>query len=210
MRRNRKVLLGLTALFVSSLILLGSHAEANRELFMGQFPKAKIEVNGNTLKDGEVPAFIVKDRTVIPLRQAIEMFDAYVEWDEGRRVVMVTKPVVNMTVININRNRNEIEVNPSFNTGTHSFRVAAQVSKVPISENLKSRFIVVNSNNSTIYTGNSFTINTEQFNGGFNGNLDVANLKLNSKGEYILKLQIEDPNEKNAFVSIGAYVITVK
>lgn len=210
MRRNRKVLLGLTALFFSSLILVSSNAEANRDLFMDQFPKAKIEVNGHLLKDGDVPPFIVNDRTVIPLRQATEMFDAYVEWDEGRRVIMVTKPVVNMTVININRNRNEIEVNPSFNTGTHSFQVAAQVAKVPISENLKSRFIVVNSNSTTIYTGNSFTINTAKFNGGFNGNLDVANLKLNSKGEYILKLQIEDPNEKDKFISIGEYVITVK
>jgi hypothetical protein len=210
MRRNRKVLSSLTAIIVSSLILLGSSADANRELFMDKFPKAKIEVNGSMLKEGDVPAFIVNEQTVVPLRQAVEMFDAYVEWDEGRRVIMVTKPVVNMTVININRNRNEIEVNPSFKTGTHSFQVAAQVSKVPISENLKSRFIVMNSNNTTIYNGNSFTINTAKFNGGFNGNLNVANLPLNSEGEYTLKLQIEDPNEKDKFISIGEYVISVK
>jgi hypothetical protein len=210
MRRNRKVLWSLSAIIFSSLILLGSSADANRDLFMDKFLTAKIEVNGNMLKDGDVPAFIVNDRTVIPLRQATEMFDAYVEWDEGRRVIMVTKPVVNMTIININRNRNTIEVNPSLDTGTHSFQVAAQVSKVPISENLKSRFIVVDSNNTPIHTGNSFTINTAKFNGSFNGNLNVANLPLNSQGEYILKLQIEDPNEKNKFISIGEYVISVK
>jgi hypothetical protein len=210
MRRNGKVFLGLATLFVSSFILLSSSANANQDLFLGQFQKTKVEVNGNMIKEGDVPPFIVNSRTVLPLNQAVEMLNAYVEWDEGRRVVMVTKPIVNMSIININRNKNEIEVNPGFETGTHSFKVATQVSKVPISENLKTRFIVVNSNNKTIYTGNYFTINTAQFNGGFNGNLDVANLPLDSKGEYVLKLQIESPSDRDKYVTVGEYVIAVK
>lgn len=210
MLRKNRILLALAALFVSSVILVGSKVEANLDLFLDQFDVRKVEVNGIMIEEDEVPAFIVNGRTVLPLRQAAEMLNAIVQWDEGRRVVMITKPIVNMTIINRNRDSSTLEVNPSFKSGiTHSFQVVTEVSRVPISKDLKTRFIVADSNHNTIYKGNAFTIDTDQFNGAFKGSLNVAGLELPLKGEYVLKLQIEDPENDDKFITIGEYVIHV-
>lgn len=200
--------IGLIALILSFcfVFFLGSYAQASLDLFLGQFTKTRVEVNGVMVKEDEVPPFIVNNRTVIPLTQAAELLNAYTEWDEDRKVAMLKRPVVNMTIIN--RNKNSLEVNPAFKSGgTHSFQVATQVSKVPISKELNTRFIVENSDNTVIYTGNPIAIDTSQLNGGFIGNLNVANLRLSSKGEYILKLQIEDPNDSSRYITIGEYVM---
>lgn len=210
MLRRNKVLFGLAILFVSSAIFMGSKVEANLDLFLGQFIKTKVEINGNMLEENEVPAFVVNDRSVIPLRQAAEMLNAIVQWDEGRRVVKVTKPIVNMSRFDVHRTT--IVVNDYLEVGkTHSFYVATQVSKVPVSKNLKTRFIVVDSNNKVIREESPFTIDTTQFNGGFNGNLEVANLSFSSKGEYILKLQIENPDSMDKkFITIGEHSMIVR
>lgn len=210
MLRKNRILLALAALFVSSVILVGSKVEANLDLFLDQFDVRKVEVNGIMIEEDEVPAFVVNGRTVLPLRKAAEMLNAIVQWDEGRRVVMITKPIVNMTIINRNRDSSTLEVNPSFKSGRlHSFEVVTEVSRVPISKDLKTRFIVADSNHNTIYKGNAFTIDTAQFNGAFKGSLNVVGLELPLKGEYVLKLQIEDPENDDKFITIGEYVIHV-
>ncbi|GAA0382555.1 stalk domain-containing protein [Bacillus horti] len=197
-----------TALILSLCIVFifsGGQANANLNQFLG-FNTAKVEVNGVMLNEDEVPPIIVNNRTMIPIGQAAELLNAYTEWDNGRKLAMIKKPVVNMTIIN--RNKTSLEVNPTFRAGsTHSFQVATQVAKVPISKELKTRFVVVDSSNSTIYTGNPVTIDTSQYNGSFIGNLNVANLRLGSRGEYTLKLQMEDPNDSSRYITIGEYVM---
>ncbi|WP_025028313.1 stalk domain-containing protein [Caldalkalibacillus mannanilyticus] len=203
--QKKKWYVGAVAALVLALLSAGVYAEANGHLFLGQFTKTRIEVNGSMLKEEDVPPFIVNGRTVLPVAQVAEMLNALTSWDESRRVVVITKPIVNMAIIN--RNRNEIEVNPSFRTGNHSFQVATQVSKVPTSKNLKMRFVVTDSSNRTVHEGKAFTIDTERVNGSFQGNLEVAGLRLSSTGEYVLKLEMEDGNK---FVTIGEYLITVR
>jgi hypothetical protein len=206
---KKKLYYSLASFLFLGLLLLGSKVEANPSLFLGQFLKTKVEVNGTILKEEDVPPFIVNGRTVLPLSQVADLLSAYVTWDESRRVVVVTKPIVNMSIININRSRNEIEVNPSFKTGTHSFQVATQVSKVPISKSLKLRFSVVDGYNRAVYEGSSFTIDTARFNGSFQGNLDVAGLRLSRSGEFILKLEMEEPGKEDKFITIGEYMLNV-
>lgn len=203
-----KWLKGVAALLVFGTIVMATKVQANPNLFLGQFPLATIEVNGERVQVEDVPAFIVNGRTVLPFRQVAEMLNSYVEWDGGRRIVSVTKPIVNMAIIQ--ERRSSIDVNPSFRTGTHSFNVAAQISRVPKSKNLNLRFTVTNSHNRRIFTGLPYPVDTTQLNGGFQGNLYVSNLRLNTPGEYILNLEMEDPNQRNRYITIGQYVLIVE
>lgn len=203
-----KWLLALALLIVSGILLISSKVEANQHLFLGQFPQATIQVNGERLPVEDVPAFIVNGRTVLPFRQVAEMLNSYVEWDGHRRIVSVTKPIVNMAIIQ--ERRSSIDVNPSFRTGTHSFNVAAQISRVPKSKHLNLRFTVTNSNNRRVFTGLPYPVDTSQLDGSFQGNLNVSNLRLNTAGEYMLNLEMEDPNQRNRYITIGQYVLIVE
>lgn len=203
-----KWMFAVAALLVSGIILIGSKAEANPNLFLGQFPMANIEVNGEVVPEEDVPAFIVNGRTVLPFRQMAEMLNSYVDWDGSRMTVIVKKPIVNMAIIQ--ERRSSIDVNPSFKTGTHSFNVAAQISRVPKSKKLNLRFTVINSSDRRIFTGLPYPVDTSQLDGSFQGNLNVSNLRLNTAGEYILNLEMEDPNQRNRYITIGEYVIVVE
>jgi|GEM_PF-5176522 len=205
---NKKWLIGVLSVLVITVLTIGVHAEANGNLFLGQFAKTKVELNGILVKDDDVPPFIVNGRTVLPISQVADLLSAIVSWDEPRKVVTITKPIVNMAIVN--RNKNEIEVNPSFKTGIHSFQVATQVSKVPISKNLKMKFSVADSSNRTIHEGKTFTIDTDRMNGSFQGSLEVAGLRFNSAGEYILKLEMEDPNQDKKFITVGEFLMTAR
>ncbi|WP_202081009.1 stalk domain-containing protein [Caldalkalibacillus salinus] len=190
-----------------SLFLLSDRVNASLDLFLDQFYKTDVEVNGTMLNQGEVPPFIVNGRTVVPLTQAAQMLNSYTEWDESRRVAQLIKPIVNMTIIN-RTNQNSLEVNPTFSAGTtNTFQVATQVSGVPVSDDLRTRFVVENGSGTVVHTGNAFTIDTEQFDGSFVGNLSVANLRLSDAGQYTLKLQMEDPNNDKEFITIGEYIM---
>lgn len=189
-------------LLIIVAVFIGQTAEANLDLFKG-FPKASVEVNGEMIEDTGVPPIIIEDRVMIPINQAAELLNAYTEWDEARKVVMLKKPVVNMTVIK-ELNNTSIQINPTFKAGTtNNFEVATQVSRVPLTEELKTRFVVVDRENQTIYSGRTMTINTKEVDGNFIGNLSVANLTFSSKGTYTLKLQMEDLNEEGRFITIG-------
>lgn len=209
MRRKLIIFSTVGLLLLSGLFLYGNSVQANIDLFLGQFAKARVEVNGTSISDAEVPPFIVNNRTVVPLSQVAELFNAYTEWDAERRVAMVKRPTVNMAIIQ-DINSRSIRVNQPLRAGEHhNFHVATQVINAPISKNLKARVVVVNSQNSQIYRGIDFELNTEQNQGNFWGNISVANITFSQKGNYFLRLQIEDPSSKK-FITIGECLIVVE
>lgn len=205
---NKKWLITLVAFFTFALII-GGPVAANSNLFLGQFMKADVEVNGTMLSDGDVPPFIVNNRTVLPINKVAEMFNAYVSWDADRKVAVITKPIVNMSIIQ--KTDSSLQVNPPLKAKiTHSFEVATRVSRVPKSKELKVRFTVTDKNDRMVHRMDSFTIDTSQ-SGNFNGNLSVWGLKLETPGEYILRLEMDPPDDSSSrFTSVGEYVIIVR
>ncbi len=206
---KKKFLSGLLVVCLAVAIFLGGQAAANSNLFLGQFPITKIEINGKTLEEGDIPSFIVNSRTVIPLSQVSELLNVYVTWNGTRRVVEMTKPIVNMSIIYRN-SRNHIEVNPTFTPGTaHSFMVANSISRLPAAEEMTFKFVLTDIDNKNKVLDREVRVDTSKFNGGFQGNLDVV-IRFPSEGDYILKLLMEDPKQKERFITIGESIIYVR
>lgn len=64
-----------------------------KPLYYKIYPVVNILVNGNEVKvsEGDVPAFQIDGRTMVPIRLVAETLKADVEWDETTRTVIITK-----------------------------------------------------------------------------------------------------------------------
>lgn len=62
------------------------------------YSKAKVRVNGTDLQisDSDVPAFVINNRTVLPLREVANSLHALVKWDDASKIADIYKPNVHM------------------------------------------------------------------------------------------------------------------
>jgi hypothetical protein len=65
------------------------------------YSKARITVNGESqyFSSSEVPAFIVKGSTVLPLRTLADSLQAMVKWDSSNQTASLYKPNVHMILV---------------------------------------------------------------------------------------------------------------
>lgn len=89
----------LVVLFTALTMLFGAsvYAESMWGDYNG-FSKVKVRVEGNELKmaDNDVPALVMNDRTLIPLRQLSSDLRTLVNWNSATQTVDLYKPNVNM------------------------------------------------------------------------------------------------------------------
>ncbi len=92
-----KLSISILALFILSSAT-GAAASLYNE-FEG-YSKVRIALNGieKEFKSYEVPGFVIKGSTVLPLRATAEMLQSLVVWDNNTRVVTLYKPNVHMFV----------------------------------------------------------------------------------------------------------------
>lgn len=88
----RKKLLIATVLVVSLIFILGVSGAA-KPLYYKIYPTVNILVNGKEIVPaaGDVPAFQIDGRTMVPIRLVAEALKADVKWDEQTRTVIITK-----------------------------------------------------------------------------------------------------------------------
>lgn len=88
----RKKMLLVTVLLVSLVFILGVSGAA-RPLYYKIYPVVNIVVNGAEIvpAEGDVPAFQIDGRTMVPIRMVAEALKAEVEWDEQTRTVKISK-----------------------------------------------------------------------------------------------------------------------
>jgi len=88
----RKKVLLVTVLMVSLVFILGVSGVA-KPLYYKIYPVVNIVVNGTEVipAEGDVPAFQIDGRTMVPIRMVAEALKAEVEWDEQTRTVVITK-----------------------------------------------------------------------------------------------------------------------
>ncbi|WJH33119.1 copper amine oxidase N-terminal domain-containing protein [Paenibacillus sp. CC-CFT747] len=62
------------------------------------YSKAKVRINGSDVAfpEGDVPAFVMNGRTVLPLRQLTDSLQAMVKWDNDAKTADIYKPNVHM------------------------------------------------------------------------------------------------------------------
>jgi hypothetical protein len=94
---SKRVLLVLIAFFVFSTVTVAANS------LIGDYEgysKIKLAINGieKEFKSFEVPGFIIKGSTVLPLRTTAEALQALVVWDNNSRTVTLFKPSVHMIV----------------------------------------------------------------------------------------------------------------
>jgi hypothetical protein len=88
---SRKIVL-ISMLLVSFVFILGVSGAA-QPLYYKIYPVVNIIVNGTEVAsaEGDVPAFQIDGRTMVPIRLVAEALKAEVSWDEATRTVLITK-----------------------------------------------------------------------------------------------------------------------
>lgn len=88
----RKRALILILIGVLTIFTLG-FTEVAKPLYYKIYPLVNIMVNQKEIlpAEGDVPAFQIDGRTMVPIRLVAEALKADVKWDEGTRTVIITK-----------------------------------------------------------------------------------------------------------------------
>lgn len=94
MRMKRIALLAVLIFTIGTVTAFGESLWGSYE----GFSKARIMVNDEEMKEGDVPAIIVNGRTMLPLRQVSEYLQATVKWDQSTFTANIYKPNVHMFV----------------------------------------------------------------------------------------------------------------
>lgn len=89
MRKRNFILILIGALTIFALGFTG----AVKPLYYKIYPIVNIIVNQKEVlpAEGDVPAFQIDGRTMVPIRLVAEALKADVKWDEGTRTVIITK-----------------------------------------------------------------------------------------------------------------------
>lgn len=62
------------------------------------FTKVKVTVNRNDAASGDVPAFVIAGRAVLPMRDLTDSLQALLRWDDTNKTAEIYKPNVHMFV----------------------------------------------------------------------------------------------------------------
>lgn len=62
------------------------------------YEKVRVQLNNVDVTTGDVPAFLIDGRVVLPLRALSDSLNAFVKWDDATRTVSIYKPNVHMFV----------------------------------------------------------------------------------------------------------------
>jgi hypothetical protein len=175
------------------------------------FPKAKIFVNDNeiTVKDGEVPAFVIDGSTVLPIRKIAESLQAIVKWDSETMTANIYKPNVHMFVsedVKIDKYKQVSSIKSPFSvveTGkTVDFVVVVQVDS--LKANTSGFKISIVKPDGDQYDSTEVSTDkglTNKLINGFGYTSPPFNVKFTQKGSYLVKFSFKSTDDKYTVVS---------
>lgn len=88
------------AALTATLVMLGAgivYAGSPWGEYQG-FTKVQVKINNQTITTGDVPAFMIDGRVVLPLRELAASLQAVVKWDDETKTASLYKPNVHMFV----------------------------------------------------------------------------------------------------------------
>jgi len=104
-------LLSLFVLFAVAAVFVLGFTGTIQPLYYKTYPIVNIIVNQQKVlpAEGDVPAFQIDGRTMVPIRLVAEAFNAEVTWDESTRTVIITKADYIPPVVSSELNKNLIK-----------------------------------------------------------------------------------------------------
>ncbi|GAA3407238.1 stalk domain-containing protein [Paenibacillus hodogayensis] len=88
------------AALTATLVVLGAgivYAGSPWGEYQG-YTKVRVQVNNTEVPAGDVPAFMIDGRVVLPLRELSDSLNAIVKWDDASKTAYLYKPNVHMFV----------------------------------------------------------------------------------------------------------------
>lgn len=199
------------------LILLAGvatgYSEPRADLYLGQFPTAKVTVNNKALNSDPSP-FIVEDgTTVVPLRAIAKEMGGFISYSDG--VVRVVKPHVNVTVSQVIKQNSDKEylIEKPFTTvakgQTATFSVFVDVDNAPVSDEVTFKLMITDENGAEV-AGKTPTVYSTLRNGtSFMTTYVVPNLTFGTNHSYYsVKFLMKTPYSD--YVTVGQNTISIK
>ncbi|SCX76047.1 stalk domain-containing protein [Alkaliphilus peptidifermentans] len=190
------------AILIVLVIFIGFTIVAAATTINGEyrgFPIVIVRVNGEVLKT-EVPAINFFGKTMLPVRDIGETFDAAIAWDGQTWTVDLVKPEVEMLFIDqltTNEAGDSVLVNPfkASHSGEKSFQLYLQMDKLPKGRHTY-RIVVIDPKGDTIKRSEEFNLAVNEDNKvGFYQTIDYEDFELKHEGEYSFQFQLKIRNE---------------
>jgi len=193
----KKKVLGLISLLLLFNIVTVYAGTAIYGYYLG-YEKVKVVVDTKEV-DSTVPAIIIEDTTMVPLRAIAERLDVIVNWDSQQKTATLIKPnVVYSPFGKINKNQRY-----HFN-----FHVFCEVDNLPF-ENLEIKVVLKDPDNEIVQNGYVQNFDATEENSlqyiNFFENIDFL-----KTGNYKVELLLKSDSTKNEFKKIGEKQILIK
>ncbi|MGD9678766.1 MAG: stalk domain-containing protein [Vulcanibacillus sp.] len=211
----KKKVLGLISLLLLFNIVTVYAGTAIYGYYLG-YEKVKVVVDTKEV-DSTVPAIIIEDTTMVPLRAIAERLDVIVNWDSQLKTATLIKPNVNMLFtanpVYDKANQSYVVYSPfgkiNKNQRYHfNFHVFCEVDNLPY-ENLEIKVVLKDPDNEIVQDGYVQTFDATLENSlqyiNFFENIDFL-----KTGNYKVELLLKSDSTKNEFKKIGEKQILIK
>ncbi len=181
-----------------------------------EYEKVKVVIDEEEVKS-KVPAFIIEETTVIPLRAIAERLDVIVFWNDQEKTAELIQPNVNMLFtanpVYDKDNKSYVVYSPfgkiNKNQRYHfNFHVFCEVDNLPY-ENVEIKVVLKDPDNEIIQDGYAQTFDASEENSlqyiNFFENVDFI-----KTGNYKVELLLKSESTKNEFKKIGEKQILIK
>lgn len=180
------------------------------------YEKVKIVIDNKEV-NSKVPAFIIEETTVVPLRAISERLDVIVNWNDQEKTAQLLKPNVNMLFtanpVYDKTNQSYVVYSPfgkiNKNQRYHfNFHVFCEVDNLPY-ENVEVKVVLKDPDNEIVQGGYVQSFDATQENSlqyiNFFENIDFLKI-----GNYKVELLLKSNSTNNEFKKIGEKQILVK
>lgn len=181
------------------------------------YEKVMVMLDGKEVKSDKVPAFIIDNTTVIPLRAIAERLDVIVTWNKENKTAELIKPNVNMLFtanpVYDKDNKTYVVYSPfgkiNKNQRYHfSFHVFCEVDNLPY-ENVEIKVVLKDPNNKIVQDGIA-----QPFNASEENSLQYINrfedVDFIETGNYKVELLLKSKSTDDEFKKIGEKLIIIK
>ncbi|OEF99926.1 hypothetical protein BHF71_07405 [Vulcanibacillus modesticaldus] len=211
---KKKIILLISLIFLFNVVTVYA-GSAIYGYFYG-YDKVKVFIDGEEVIS-KVPAFIIDNTTVMPLRAIAESLDVIVTWDDEEQTARLIKPNVNM----------QFTANPVFDKEKRTYVVYSPFGKIPKNQRYHFSFHVYSEIDNLPYENVQIRVLLKDPDGevvaeGFAQSFDATeenslqyinffqNIDFIKTGNYSVELQLSSESTQNEFVKIGEKLILVK